>query len=402
MISDSLPKLETSAKGRIWSFDFTICWSVALAYYIGYFMFLPTLPPHLVSIGLSNSEAGLVIGSFAITAAVTRPLIGVLCDRGLAKSVILAGLAMATVAAAGLNWARAVPFLVGLRLLQGGGMSAFTSANGMVVANVIPSSRRGEAMSYYFLPQGVGMAVAPLLGTLLLEGSGFGIVAYSAAAIMTCSVLLATRVSKAASRPAESGPPKTTLFCKSAVQPLIVGFSVYVAWGGLAAYLPIFVYDRQIGSPGTFFTIYAVVLFCSRFFAGRVSDRYGRSAGIYGGAGLMVAALLIIAFGGSMVALSIAAVLLGLGNGLVLPAFLALAVDKAPAEERGQAVSTVAMGTDTGTALGAMLLGPIVDAAGFVAMFIGAAAVVMAGLLVFFVLSKIEGDRVISNCRTCS
>lgn len=398
MLADSQSKFETTAKARLWTLDFILNCFISLGFFIAYYMFLPTLPAHLVSTGLSNSEAGLVIGSLAITSAVTRPIIGILCDRGWAKTGIMAGLAVLAVIAVGLNWTRAVLVLVGLRLIQGAGLAAFTSSSSTVIANVVPASRRGEAMGYAGMPQGLGMTIGPLLGTVLLEGWGFGLVAYSSAAITTCSVLIASRLSKAASRPGDgasedSKPGKMALFCKHATQPFAVGFSFTVAWGGLGAYLPIFVYDRRIGSPGTFYLVFALALLCTRIFAGRVSDRYGRAVGIYGGMGLMALALLILAVSGSMVTLLASALMSGVGQGFSFPAIMALTVDKAPVAERGQAVSTVAMGMDIGMAVGAMILGPVVDVAGFSAMFASAGGIVIAGLLAYAVLRTVDGRR---------
>src|SRR5262249_9749982 len=52
----------------------------------------------------------------------------------------------------------------------------------------------------------------------------------------------------------------------------------FVSYGGLSALLPLFTARRQLGNPGLFFTVFALVSLVVRSPAGRLSDRVGRRA----------------------------------------------------------------------------------------------------------------------------
>lgn len=366
--------------------DFILTCLASLAFYAGYYFFLPTLPVHLTHIGMSTAEVGVVIGAFTITAAVSRPITGMLADRGWAKIVGVVGTAGVIAVSAGFNVARTLAAFVALRLVHGWMFASFTSTSGVFAANVMPASRRGEAMGYYSVAQAIGMSLGPVAATFLMEGSGFGIVSVGAIAFLTCSLVLTSRISKVASKPPQVVDRKIVLFSRHALQPFILAFASMVAWGGMLSYLALLVYDRHIGNPGSFFTTYAVVLIATRALGGRASDRFGRSVGIYAGTTTVAIGLLVLAFSTSLVTLLIAAVLYGIGQGFSQPAFLALTVDKAPAAERGQALSTVYLGMDLGVTIGAVALGPVIQVAGFGAGFACAAGFMLLGSLVFGVL----------------
>ena len=85
----------------------------------------------------------------------------------------------------------------------------------------------------------------------------------------------------------------------------------------------------------------------------------------------------------------IAAPILGLGYGSVMPAFQALAVQVAPIERAGISTATFFLGMDISIGVGATILSVIVNAMGFSPMYsICLAVVVIMFLLYHFVTRR--------------
>src|SRR5262249_17749972 len=141
--------------------------------------------------------------------------------------------------------------------------------------------------------------------------------------------------------------------------------ALYVSYGGLASYLPLFAQRRELGNPGLFYTVFALASLLVRSPAGRLSDRLGRRAVV-----APALALAAVSLGGpgaapSRVAFLAAAVLYGIGFGAGQPALLAMATDRVPMEERGRAMGTLYTAWELGISGGAILLGVCVTRLGY-------------------------------------
>ena len=148
-------------------------------------------------------------------------------------------------------------------------------------------------------------------------------------------------------------------------------------------FLPLYALQANVGNPGLFFTVMAVVSVPVTAFAGRLSDRYGRSSLIIPGLTLSAASMLMLAFAPSSALFLVAALLLGFGPGAVQPALFAFTLDRVGTENRGAAISTFQASFDVAYSLGPVILGQIAAMAGYSNIYLVAAVVVVCGLLLY-------------------
>jgi MFS family permease len=115
---------------------------------------------------------------------------------------------------------------------------------------------------------------------------------------------------------------------------------------------------------------------------GALSDRVGRKPLVVGGMLLQGLALLATALLTGRTPWLAAAVLLGVGTGMVYPTLLAAVGDVAPPSWRGSAVGVYRFWRDLGYAVGAILSGVVADLFGIPAAIIVVAALTIASGLV--------------------
>src|SRR6476646_8421355 len=140
----------------------------ALLYFIAIGVVAPVLPRFVEdSLGGGGFAVGVSVGAFAVSAALLRPAVGHLGDRRGRRILVLAGGSIAGVSMLGYALVNSLPALVGMRLLTGVGEAAMFVGAATAVQDLAPSSRRGEATSYFSVAVYGGLAIGPLLGEVM-------------------------------------------------------------------------------------------------------------------------------------------------------------------------------------------------------------------------------------------
>ena len=101
---------------------------------------------------------------------------------------------------------------------------------------------------------------------------------------------------------------------------------------------------------------------------------------------LMAAAFAGIVRARSLTGLMGLAVLLGLGQGAVMPSLQKAAMKRVLPERRGAGNATYQLFSDIGTGFGAAVWGVLAESAGYPAIYLGASAVCIAGFFLSAVL----------------
>jgi len=378
---------------------FLVLWCSTLLFYLGFQLLLPVVPLYAATLGAREAHVGFIMGSFALAAMVPRPLAGDLADRIGRRPLVLLGTAIFMLAPVGYALVGGIPALLVVRLFHGTGMGFGPTAATVMATDLTPAARRGAAMGVYGLASAVALAVGPYAGGELVPRLGFTRTFLVATAIEAVALALAWTLPE--TRPA-AGPTPAPLpapagardrapgalvrfwrrwFSTAAVYPSALVLALYVSYGGLAALLPLFAERRQLGNPGLFYTVYALVSLAVRSPAGRLSDRLGRRAVIAPALGISAASLTVLAVAGSQRAFLGAAALYGVGFGAAQPALLAMTADRAAPEERGRAMGTLYTAWELGISGGSMLLGLCATTLGYTATWGTASAIAGVGAL---------------------
>jgi MFS family permease len=383
----------TVAGGRA-ARPFAVLWGATFLFYLGFQLLLPVLPLYAASLGGREADVGLIIGVFALAAMLLRPIAGDLADRVGRRPLVLLGTAIFALAPLGYAAVRTIPALLATRVFHGVGMGVAPTAATVIATDLTAPERRGAAMGVFGLASGLALALGPYLGIELSRRLGFGVTFLAAAALEGLALALAWLLPETRTAGARSGPPPAAApsgrrlrraagrwFSATAVYPSSLVLALYVSYGGIASFLPLFAVRRALGNPGLFFLVYALASLAVRPVAGRLSDRLGRRCLVAPALVVVAASLVLLGLARSPRALLLAAALYGTGFGAAQPALLAMAADRAPAGERGRAMGTLYTAWELGISGGSILLGVCAARLGYAAMWGVAAGCAALGAL---------------------
>jgi MFS family permease len=362
-VSDpSLVGIDPSSHGRserMVTGRFVIVTHATFAYFIGLGTLLPTLPRYVEDeLGGSGFAVGLVVGAFAVSAAIVRPWAGRFGDRWGRRILLCGGSLLVGLSTLAYTQVDAVGPLVVLRLLTGIGEAAVFVGAATAVQDMAPEHRRGEAASYFSLALYSGLALGPALGEHLADSSGgyhrvwlvAGLAALTAAALGLGTPHI----------PVRDAPRPTSLLHPAALGPGLVLMLGLLPFTGFAAFLAIYGPDIGLHDTGPVFFAYATVILAIRLFGAKLPDRLGwRRASTIALAAVVFGAL-VVAVWASVIAVWIAAAALGVGMSLLYPALFSAALEGVPDHERSQAVGTFSLFFDLSQGIGAPLLGVVV------------------------------------------
>lgn len=368
--------MEPQKNEKLFSRNFILTSVSTFTLFTSFYFLLATLPIYLEKLGGSESEIGLIIGVFTISAVILRPFIGSLSDRQGRKKILLAGLLVFLVSMMLYNYTTDVISLLILRIFHGLGWGAVTTAATTLIADIAPPSRRGEAMGIFGMASNVAMAIGPALGFLLLSSYDFPALFMACTLIAIISMLFAAPITERIVVHTE-----TPLFSREALSPSILMFIISLTYGSLVSFLPIFAIKQGITNPGIFFSVLAVTLIFVRAMAGRLSDTKGRKFVIIPGMFLIILSLWVLSGAIALQDFLVSAFLYGLGFGSVHPALMALLVDKVDEKERGAAMGTFTAAFDLGIGTGSILLGLLLQYSSFRIIYLAGALCVFIAMI---------------------
>lgn len=375
---------------KLFSGNFILTTLSTFAVFTSFYFLLVTLPIYIQKLGGTDSEVGLIIGVFTISAVLLRPHLGRGVDRHGRKKILAAGLLVFFISMLLYNYTTSVASLLMLRVLHGIGWGAATTASTTLIADISPVHRRGEAMGIFGMAANVAMAIGPMLSFALLYASGsqdFPMLFAAGAAIALVSLLLILPVSETM-----VVHPKTPLFSKEAFFPSALMFIVTLTYGSIVSFLPLFVKEQGIiTNPGIFFTVLAITLILIRILAGKLSDIKGRKFVLVPGMILIITGLWVLSMANSLLSFLAAALIYGLGFGSVHPTLIALLADRVGEKGRGAAMGTFTAAFDLGIGTGSIVLGIVPQFFGFRIMYLLGGLIVLAGVVWFIAVNDKKG-----------
>ena len=354
------------------------------------FLLFAVLPVFVVrELHGANSQVGLIMGAFAVSAVIARPGSGRIVDVWSRKTGLSMGALIYCIAPALYTQAETVPIMLGLRFFHGIGVALYTTSGSVMAADLCPPARRAEGMGYYGMSMNLAMAFGPALGAFLVGRVGFSKLFWLCAVLGLASLLLVQMIGEKA-RAYVQRHERPSLFSKAALFPGFVAMCMTMTFGAVISFLPLFVQAHDLGNPGLFFSVYSIIVVASRPLAGRLADRFDRATVIVPGMACLVMAMTILAYTTTQWGLLWAAALQGVGFGCVHPAVMALVVDRSTQHDRGPALATLMGAFDVGVGLSAIGLGQVLDRTDFTTTFLCAAAIAFIGGGVFALASLRE------------
>jgi MFS family permease len=365
------------AEPRMVTGRFLIVTLATFCYFLSLGSLLPTVPRYVEDeLGGNGFDVGLVVGVFAVSAAIVRPWAGRLGDRYGRRVLLSGGSLLVGVVTLAYTQVDAVAGLVGLRLITGLGEAAVFVGAATATQDMAPSHRRGEAASYFSVALYSGLALGPALGERLATSYGYDEVWLAAglAAIVAAILGLGT--------PAHHAVPDekpTALLYRAALGPGVVLMLGLIPFTGFAAFLAVYGPDIGLDETAPVFFAYAGTVLAIRIFGAKLPDRLGWRRASSIALTAVGAGALVLALWASVAAVWIAAGCLAVGMSLLYPALFSAALEDVPDHERSQAVGTFSLFFDLSQGIGAPLLGIVVALSGERGAFLVAALIAGAG-----------------------
>ena len=379
------------AKEKIWTRDFIFICIANFLVFLGFQMTLPTISLYVKHLGGSDQLIGVVVGIFTFSALLIRPFAGQALETKGRRIVYFGGLIVFILTLGTFGFLASIALLFFMRIIQGIGWGALTTATGTVASDLVPASRRGEGMGYFGLAGNIAMAIGPSLGLTLVVLLPFNQYFLLCAVLGIIAFIVATQIKfkkaeKVTVQP--TGKKMLDLYEKSSLKPSVLAFFITFTFGGIATFLPLYTAQKGIEGIQWYFVIYALSVMLTRTFAGQLYDRKGHRAVFIPGTLLIFIAMLLLSWMPSMNVLLIAAFLYGFGFGSVQPALQAWAIGQAPPNRRGMANATFYSFFDLGIGIGAMIFGQIGHVFGYDSIYMTAAVSVFLSMILYVWLTR--------------
>jgi MFS family permease len=384
-----------AANNRLFTSDFISSTIANFANSFGMQMLVATLPVYVISLGGSQTDAGLVSGALAFTALLFRPLMGWLTDAWRRRPLVLMGTSCYGFASIVYLLTHSIPLLLVGRFIHGFGLCCYTTASNSYVADIAPISRRGEAVGFFAAAQAIGLIVGPAVGFMLVESIGFHRLFYFSGGLAFAAFFIsffARERPKNKDWRRQRWSIRTGIVAVEALPMAWMALCMGMGFGAVSSFIAIFARLRGFHNPGFYFMIQAIALLFSRICAGRMADRYGRRVVIIPGLIFGAIALVLLPFAQGLPIFVVSASLFGFGFGAAQPATMALLIDRVRPEKRGLATGTYYTGFDAGVSIGSILLGAISQHLGFAVMWPLAAGCILLGLLGFVPKNPIQAS----------
>ena len=380
------------ATPRLLSPTFLLVMLSMLAYFTAVGAITPTLPRFVEGpLNGGGLEVGAVIGAFALTAVLLRPLSGRMSDQKGRRVLIIFGGISVGLSILAYSFSESLPLLIFWRLVTGVGEAFFYVGAASVINDLAPDERRGEALSYFSLALFGGLAIGPITGETILNASSFDWVWVFAGV----SALFAGAVGFIVpeTRPEDAGETPGKLVNKAAILPGTVLATNIWALATFSSFVVLHALDIGMSGGRFVFALNSAVIIGIRLFGARLPDKLGAKKA--GGSALVATMVGMIVMGAwpEPAGLYIGTFIYSIGHALAFPALMTLAISRAPASERGSVIGTFTAFFDLSFGVGAVSAGAIADALGYQGAFIASAFVALGGLALLLTAARNHARR---------
>lgn len=379
---------------RLWNSNYLKVWCANFMIFFSFMLLTPLLPSYLSdTFGADKQTIGIVLSGYTLTALLIRALSGYIVDSFPRRTVLILSYALFALFFAGYIVAGSLILFAIVRTLHGAPFGATTVSNSTVAIDVLHPSRRAEGIGYYGLSNNIATAISPTVALLLFGAyKSYDLlfwVAFITALIgltSTLSVKLREREIVKNNQPLSLDRFILLKGWRQGAAMICYAFS----YGVLATYIAIYGQEELgiTGGTGLFFMLLAIGLILSRLVGGRKlrQGKVTQNASI--GIAVSLVGYFIFAAVHNYWGYYGAALIIGLGNGHMFPAFQTMFINLAPNSQRGTANSTLLVSWDIGIGLGILVGGIVSEHIGYHAAFWTAWGVNLLGVSIFYLFAR--------------
>ncbi|GAA1563204.1 MFS transporter [Kribbella hippodromi] len=348
----------------------------------GLSMYLLTsvVPLYLAANGSGGVGVGLSTGAMMFAAVAVELLVPRMLARWGYQVVLGLGLVLLGAPSLVLLATASLPIVLAVCVVRGAGLAILVVGAVALVAEVAPSTRRGEALGVYGVAVGVPAVIGLPLGVYLTNLIGFDAL-FVLAAVASLAGLVTLIGLPAASTEKQQVRVLGGVRGSGLLMPTFVFASVTVAAGISVTFLPLAVAGGNHSLVAAALLLQAIAAPIARWLAGRYADRIGPARVLGPALVLAAAGAAGLIFFGNPIAILAGSVLFGTGFGAAQNLTLTLMYNRVDRSRYGQVSALWNLAYDGGWGAGAILFGAIVGGTGYPLAFALTAAVVAAAVV---------------------
>ncbi len=379
---------------KLWNSNYIKVMISNFMLFFAFYLLTPLLPIYLDEQFKADKDTiGLVLSGYVIATFLVRPFSGFIVDSFDRKKVLMLCFFFFILCFSGYIGAGTLLMFAIIRTFHGLPFGAATVANSTVAIDVLPSSRRNEGIGFYGLSNNLAMAIAPSAGIYIYNATGnFPLLFWLSLGIALIGFICSTSV-KLRKRETVKNKPKLDLdhFFLTRAWLMALNISLFgLCWGVLSNYVAIYG-QKELGitdGTGIFFAILSAGLVLSRLTGRKALRKDKLTQNCAQGVALSTLGFLLFALAINEWTYYFSALLIGLGNGRMYPAFLNMFIKVARNDQRGTANSSILISWDLGMGIGILLGGFIAEYISFSAAFWVTAAMQVAGTIIYLLFTR--------------
>lgn len=387
-------ELSTVSSEKLWNRNYIKVMISNFMLFFAFYLLTPLLPIYLdAQFKADKDMIGLVLSGYVVATFLVRPFSGFIVDSFDRKKVLMLCFFFFFLCFCGYIGAGTLLMFAIVRTLHGLPFGATTVANSTVAIDVLPSSRRNEGIGFYGLSNNLAMAIAPSAGIYIYNATdNFPLLFWISLIIAFIGFITSTTV-RLPNRQKVMNKPKPDLdhFFLTRAWLMAVNIVIFgLCWGVMSNYVAIYG-KQELGitdGTGIFFAILSCGLVLSRLTGRKALRKDKLTLNCAQGVILSSIGFTLFALALNQWTYFLSALLIGLGNGRMYPAFLNMFIKVARNDQRGTANSSILISWDLGMGIGILLGGLIAEYISFSAAFWVTAGMQIAGTLLYLLFTR--------------
>lgn len=380
---------------RLWTKDFVTVSVINFLVFLTYFLLMVIIASYAENkFHASSSAAGLVASVFIIGVLIGRLGTGCIIENAGSNRVLVVGVFLYIITSVLYFAAINIPLLIIIRLLHGIAYGIASTATGTIIAQIIPSCRRGEGIGYYTMSTMLGVALGPFVGIFLIQHVDFEMVFIVISILAAISFAISFVVSEQSCKSLKQDEVEAGKSFQIAnfLEPKAIPISIIALITGFCysvvlVFLSLYAKEIHLEeAAGFFYLAYAVTILVSRPFSGRLLDVKGANFIMYPCLLIFAIGMLLLSQANQGVTLLLAGAIIGLGYGNFLSCAQAISVGVVPRHRLGLATSTYFIFLDLGFGAGPYLLGFLVPFTGYRGLYLIMSIVILGTVILYYFL----------------
>jgi len=366
-----------------------------LATVTGVGIVVPLLPVYAHTIGANGLYIGLIFGAFSLSRALFLPYFGRLSDKKGRRPFIVIGLFAYSIISLAFMFSKDVNSLIITRFVQGVASAMLMPVIQAYIGDITPKGKEGFSMGLFNISMFFGLSLGPVIGGIINDrlslNAAFACMGFLAFTgfLLSFFLLPPTKSEQAINFRKSPAEWKSLLHDRVIAGLFLFRFAYTFCIGIIWGFLPV-VADSEFSLSSSSIGILVMLgVFISGLIQlpmGYLADRINKNMMIAAGGFIVVFAMFYFEWSNTPRSLFYASILFGIGGGISMPAFMALAVLKGnKAHAMGTIMALLTLAHSIGMFSGSVLAGIMMDFSLLREAFPMGAVIMGMGVGLFFV-----------------